>query len=108
MPKTLLRLGLHALFVDLIMTCVTTVTYSFMMNGIQFGLLQPGRGIRQGNPLLPYLFICVVEAFLGPISQAERRGDIRNLEVARQALVIPSLCFGRHLTLLSSNRGGGE
>lgn len=74
--KTLLRIGLHRAFVDIIMTCTTSISYSFLMNGTQFGLLQPSWGIRQGDPLSPHLFICVVEAFLALIRQAEHRGDI--------------------------------
>lgn len=86
--KTLLRIGLHSTFVDIIMTRTTSISYSFLMNGTQFGLLQPSWGIRQGDPLSPHLFICVVEAFLALIRQAEHRGDIRGVRVARQALAL--------------------
>lgn len=91
--RTLLRLGLNNYFVDLIMTCVTTVTFSFLMNGVQFGFLQPSRGIKQGDPLSPYLFICIVEAFIALIAQAERRGEIRGIRVSRHAPSISTLCF---------------
>lgn len=68
------------------MNCVNSVNYSILMNGSQFGFLQPGRGLRQGDPLSPYLFIYVIEAFIALISQAERRGrsrEFRSLDTHR-------------------------
>lgn len=100
----LLRLGLVEYFVDLIMSCVSSVTYSFLLNGSQFGFLQPSRGLRQGDPLYPYLFICVVEAFIVLISQAEWNGQIRGVQVARQAPIITSLCFADYTLLFCRAR----
>lgn len=89
----LLRLGLPPCFVELIMISVTSVSYSFLMNGSQFGRLIPERGLRQGDPLSPYLFICVVEAFMGMIAKAEEAGLLHGVRVAPSAPSVSALCF---------------
>lgn len=91
--KILLRLGFPESFTALVMMCVTSVSYSYLLNGSSFGRLTPERGLRQGDPLSPYLFICVVEGFIGLVAQAERSGLIHVVQVAPTAPSIPVLCF---------------
>ena len=43
------------------MNCMSYVTYSFNINGDRVGYIQPSRGIRQGDPLSPFLFFIGVE-----------------------------------------------
>ena len=52
----LLHLGFHGKWVQLIMTCVESVTYSIMYQNAELGLVVPSRWFRQVDPLSPYLF----------------------------------------------------
>ena len=57
-------MGFPEKFILLIMKCVRSVTYSIMINGKKCGHIKPSRGIRQGDPLSPYLFFYVLKVYL--------------------------------------------
>ncbi|GJT75575.1 hypothetical protein Tco_1042300 [Tanacetum coccineum] len=64
-----------------IMKCVTTVAFSICINSERHGYFKRGRGLRQGDPMSPYLFILVMELLTLII---QRR--IRNTGIIKDAL----------------------
>lgn len=81
--KVLKRLGLHDIWTNWIMQCVTMVTYSYLVNDTSYGEVRPFRGIRQGDPMSPYLFILCGEVLSGLCKNAAKNGTLQGVRVAR-------------------------
>lgn len=61
-------MGFPTLFVHWVRQCVCTAKYSVVINGSLEGFFQGKRGLRQGDPISPYLFLIVMEAFSALLS----------------------------------------
>ena len=59
--KIIEKMGFCEKWVSLIFECISTVSYSILVNKEPKGDIRPSRGIRQGNPLSPYLFLLCSE-----------------------------------------------
>ncbi|KAM6570416.1 hypothetical protein CsatB_018401 [Cannabis sativa] len=89
----MLRMGFHPRWVDLMMATVMNVKYTVVHSGRSMGPITPTRGIRQGDPLSPYLFLLCAEGFSSLIKQFERNGELKGCKVANGAPTISHMLF---------------
>ena len=61
--KVLQKMGFGAKWVNWIRRCITTTSFSVMINGSPEGFFNNTRGLRQGDPLSSYLFVIGMEVF---------------------------------------------
>ncbi|KAA3478601.1 reverse transcriptase [Gossypium australe] len=86
-------LGFHVDWIILIMRCVSSVSYSVCLNGLESDWFSPSRGLRQGDPLSPYLFIICAEGFSTLLEDAKHRGCMGATTIGKERLAINHLFF---------------
>ena len=86
-------MGFNERWVQLMMLCITTTSYSILINGEPHGEISPTMGLRQGNPLSPYLFLMCTEGLHGLIWKAATNGDIRGVSICQNGPKITHLLF---------------
>ncbi|KAM1043423.1 hypothetical protein ACFX2A_035485 [Malus domestica] len=95
------RLGFSDWWISMVMLCVTTVSYSFKLNGDPVGYVHLKRGIRQGNPLSPYLFVMCAKRLSALLTRAELDGDLQWIKVYHVAPSIHHLFFANNSFLFT-------
>lgn len=95
-------LALHGFsppFIDLISNCISTPSFSILVNGSPHGLFNASRGIRQGDPLSPTLFIVFFDLLSRIITKAEEEGKVHGVKVSQSSPPISHLMYADDLTI---------
>lgn len=79
----MLHLGFSEAWVARVMECVSSVSNSFSVNGQLFDSIYPHRGLRQGDPLSPYLFLLCAEGLGALLKQAYQSRMLSGISIAR-------------------------
>jgi hypothetical protein len=77
------RMGFGSKWIQWIRTCISTVCFSVMINGSPSGFLGSSRGIRQGDPLSPLLFLLVMEVLSRMLRKTEEAGLIKGFQAGK-------------------------
>jgi hypothetical protein len=91
--NTLITMGFPSKLVQTIMKCVSTVSFSILVNGQPSHPFKPHRGIRQGDPLSPYLFILCADVFSGLLTKNQDQSNITGIKIAQGAPKVSHLFF---------------
>ncbi|XP_021847973.2 uncharacterized protein [Spinacia oleracea] len=91
--QALQAFGFPPYWINIIRLCVTTVSYQVLVNGEPTRAFQPLCGLRQGDPLSPYLFVLCMEVFSSILHRAERMHLIEGISISRGAPSISHLFF---------------
>lgn len=57
----MVKIGFQDSLLKLMMECITTTSYLVLINGEPHGDIIPTKGLCQGDPLFPYLFLMYIE-----------------------------------------------
>ena len=87
------KMGFHEKWINLIMHCITTVSYSILVNGVAYGSIIPTRGLRQGDPISPYIFLLCIDGFSSLINNATMNQRISGVSICRGCPKITHLYF---------------
>lgn len=99
--QTAKEVGLPQNWISLIMECITTTRLSVLWNGETTESFTPGRGLRQGDPLSPYLFVLCLEKLSHMIQKAVADKKWKPIKIGRKSPPISHLFFADDLILFA-------
>ncbi|KAL4318880.1 hypothetical protein GQ457_18G015470 [Hibiscus cannabinus] len=88
-------------WINRVMICISTVSFALVINGERQGDFTPGRGLRQGDPLSPFLFLFVSNVFSWLVERELTNGDLQGFRIGRRCPVLSHLLFADDCVIFS-------
>jgi exonuclease III len=93
LENIMVKMGFSPKLVNLVMNCVRTVSYKVKVNQDFTEVIMPHRGLRQGCPLSPYLFILCAEGLSCLFHKAAEDGTLDGIQICPNAPKINHMFF---------------
>jgi hypothetical protein len=97
--RVLTEVGLPEKMINVIMHAVTSVETNVKWNGARAEYFRPQRGIRQGDPISPYLFVLCMDKLSHLILQSMDNGEWKAIRAGRRGPLVSHLMFADDLLL---------
>jgi hypothetical protein len=91
--KIMRKLGFAEGWINRIMMCISTVSYQVRVNGALTDVIIPQRGLRQDDPLPPYLFLLCAEGFSSLLNKADEEGVLEGIRICNGSPSFNHLLF---------------
>ena len=96
----LAKLGFAGNFISWVMSSLSSVSFSLLINGVATKFFKSGRGLRQGCPLAPLLFLIVVEGLGRAILYAKACETYHGLSFGND-IVLTHVLFVDDITMVN-------
>lgn len=98
---TLLHMNISILLIDIILECVTSAKLHVLWNGEPSQSFTPSHGVRQGDPLSPYLFLMCMERLFQTIETAIIEKKWKPIRASRDVPFLSNLFFADDIILFA-------
>jgi hypothetical protein len=95
-------------FINWVMICLSLVSFIVLINGFASSFFHAERGLRQGCPLSPLLFLLVVEGLSRALEEAKRQGEFQGIYISQNLQITHLLFVDDVLIFFNGSRGDAD
>lgn len=99
----LTHLGFPNLLINWIMCCINSVSYNVLINGAATNFFNTERGLRQGCPLSPLLFLLVMEVLSRCLIDERDKGRLRGIKITYNFILTHLLFFDNIIIFMNGS-----
>jgi len=100
------RLGFHNTWIKWMKGCMESAIVSVLVNGSPTEEFRPSRGLKQGDPLAPFLFTLVVEGLAGLVRQALKANLLSGVKIGSKEVEVSFLQYADETLFFVKSPGG--
>lgn len=97
------RMGFGEFFIDMVWRIMSNNWYSIIINGTRHGFFKSTRGLKQGDPLSPALFILGAEVFTRLLNRLPQNQNYKGFMTEPRSPQINHLSFVDDVIIFTSN-----